>query len=327
MRIAVTGSIATDHLMTFPGRFTEQILPDQLTHMSLSFLVDTLDIRHGGVAANIAYGLGLLGRRPVLVGAVGKDFDGYGELLRAAGVDTDAVRVSERHHTARFMCTTDEDGNQLASFYAGAMAEARDIDLAETVRRPGGPDLVLVGADDPEAMVRHTRVCRELGVRRAADPSQQLARLEGDSVRELVDGAELLFTNAYERALLLSKTGWTEAEVLARVGTWVTTLGPKGCRIDTAGRPGIESAAVPATDAVDPTGGGDAFRAGFLAALSAGLEVVDAARAGAAMATFALESVGPQTYAVTEEGLHERLVAAYGPETAVIAPALFGRAV
>ncbi|MFE4616458.1 carbohydrate kinase family protein [Streptomyces sp. NPDC056747] len=326
MRIAVTGSIATDHLMTFPGRFAEQILPDQLAHVSLSFLVDTLDIRHGGVAANIAYGLGLLGRRPVLVGAVGKDFDGYGELLRAAGVDTDAVRVSERQHTARFMCTTDEDGNQLASFYAGAMAEARDIDLGETVGRPGGPDLVLIGADDPAAMVRHTRVCRELGVRRAADPSQQLARLEGDSVRELVDGAELLFTNAYERALLLSKTGWTEAEVLDRVGTWITTLGAKGCRIDTAGRPGIESEAVPATDAADPTGGGDAFRAGFLAALASGLEVVDAARAGAAMATFALESVGPQTYEVTREGLHERLVATYGPEAAVITPALFSGA-
>lgn len=326
MRIAVTGSIATDHLMTFPGRFAEQILPDQLAHVSLSFLVDTLDIRHGGVAANIAYGLGLLGRRPVLVGAVGKDFDAYGQLLREAGVDTDAVRVSDRQHTARFMCTTDEDGNQLASFYAGAMAEARDIDLGETARRPGGLDLVLVGADDPEAMVRHTRVCRELGLRRAADPSQQLARLEGDSVRELVDGAELLFTNAYERALLLSKTGWTEAEVLARVGTWITTLGPKGCRIDTADGPGIESAAVPATDAADPTGGGDAFRAGFLAALASGLAIVDAARAGAAMATFALESVGPQTYEVTREGLHERLVATYGPEAAVIAPALFSGA-
>ncbi|MEU7076107.1 carbohydrate kinase family protein [Streptomyces narbonensis] len=326
MRIAVTGSIATDHLMTFPGRFAEQILPDQLAHVSLSFLVDTLDIRHGGVAANIAYGLGLLGRRPVLVGAVGKDFDGYGQLLRAAGVDTDSVRVSERQHTARFMCTTDEDGNQLASFYAGAMAEARDIDLGETAGRPGGLDLVLVGADDPEAMLRHTRACRELGLRRAADPSQQLARLEGDSVRELVDGAELLFTNAYERALLLGKTGWTEGEVLARVGTWITTLGAKGCRIDTAGRPGIESAAVPATDAADPTGGGDAFRAGFLAALASGLEVVDAARAGAVMATFALESVGPQSYEVTREGVHERLVAAYGPEAAVIAPALFAGA-
>ncbi|MFF7341251.1 carbohydrate kinase family protein [Streptomyces sp. NPDC008163] len=323
MRIAVTGSIATDHLMTFPGRFTDQILPDQLAHISLSFLVDTLDIRNGGVGANIAYGLGLLGRRPALVGAVGRDFTEYGSLLRGAGVDTDSVHVSGTHHTARFMCTTDEDGNQLASFYTGAMAEARSIDLGATASRLGGLDLVLVGADDPEGMLRHTQVCRDLGIRRAADPSQQLARLDGDSIRDLVDGADHLFTNEYERALLLSKTGWSETDVLARVGTWITTLGPKGCRIDRAGQAVIESAAVPALAAVDPTGVGDAFRAGYVAATASGLESVQAARAGAVMATFALESVGTQTYVFTPERLHERLVAAYGPEAAGITPVLF----
>ncbi|MFJ4691234.1 carbohydrate kinase family protein [Streptomyces sp. NPDC088766] len=311
MRIAVTGSIATDHLMTFPARITDQLLADRLDRISLSFLVDTLEIREGGVAANIAYGLARLGHRPMLVGAVGADFDAYGIRLGGLGVDTSAVRVSATRHTARFLCTTDPDGNQLASFYPGAMAEASAIDLARVLG--AGVDLVLIGADDPAAMLRHTRACRAAGVRFLADPSQQLARLDGAEIRELVEGADHLFTNEYEHGLLLEKTGWSDTDVLAGVGTWVTTLGEKGSRVERAGEPPVDVPAAPAAVVADPTGVGDAFRAGYLSSLAAGLDAVRCARTGSVLASLALAAVGTQSYDVAPDDLPTLLTAAYGP--------------
>ncbi|MGK5554831.1 PfkB family carbohydrate kinase, partial [Actinomadura kijaniata] len=228
MRIAVTGSIATDHLMTFPGRFTDQLMPDQLDRVSLSFLVDELEVRRGGVAANICFGMGSLGKESILVGAVGDDFADYRSWLERHKVDTASVHVSELRHTARFLCTTDQDQNQIASFYAGAMSEAREIELGPVADRVGGLDLVLISPNDPLAMVRHSEECRTRGIPFAADPSQQLARMDGEDVRGLVDGAAYLFTNEYEKALCEEKTGWSDAEILDRVGIRVTTLGAKG---------------------------------------------------------------------------------------------------
>src|SRR5690242_2546221 len=230
-KIVVTGSIATDHLMHFPGRFAEQLLPDQLHKVSLSFLVDDLVVRRGGVAANIAFGMAQLGLRPALVGAVGADFGDYRSWLTRHGVDCDSVHVSEVAHTARFVCTTDDDMCQIASFYAGAMSEARNIELAPVAARLDGIDLVLISANDPAAMMRHTEECRERGYPFAADPSQQLARMSGDDVRSLIDGAAYLLTNDYEKRLLEAKTGLSDADVLDRVGVCVTTLGKHGVRI------------------------------------------------------------------------------------------------
>jgi len=225
VHIAVTGSIATDHLMTFPGKFTDQLIADKLDKVSLSFLVDDLAIRRGGVAANIAFGLGVLGLRPLLVGAVGADFEEYRHWLEEHGVSTAGVRESLLRHTARFVCTTDADGNQIGSFYAGAMAEDAEIKIAPLAAEHGGIDLVLIGAGDPGAMVVHTTECREAGLKFAADPSQQLARILDDAqVRSLVDGAEYLFGNEYEEALIERKSGWTSAEILARVKVRITTL-------------------------------------------------------------------------------------------------------
>ncbi|WP_328746817.1 carbohydrate kinase family protein [Streptomyces sp. NBC_00285] len=303
MRIAVTGSIATDHVMTFPGRIADQLLVGHLDHVSLSFLVDELEIRDGGVAANIAYGLAGLGHRALLVGAAGVDFRDHGARLAGRGVDISGVRLSATRPTARFLCTTDPHGNRLASFHPGAMAEACDIDLAEVVRRCGGADLVLVGADDPSAMLRHTRACRDLSIPFAVGPSQQLARLGGADIGELVDGADCLFTDEYERGLLLGRTGWTETEVLRRTGTWVTTLGGQGCRIDRAGRPTVCVPGVTATRVVDPTGVGAAFRAGYLASLAEGLAAERCARQGAALAALALSAVGTQTYDIAPDDL------------------------
>lgn len=314
MRIVVTGSIATDHLMTFPGRFADSIVVDKVDAISLSFLVDELEIRRGGVAANIAFGLGVLGLNPVLVGAVGSDFADYRSWLERHGVDAESVHVSDERHTARFVCTTDEHANQIASFYAGAMSEARDIELGPVVDRLGAVDLVLVGANDPEAMVRHTEECRFRGIPFAADPSQQLARMHGDEIRLLIDGAAHLFTNEYEAALTEQKTGWSSDEILRRVGTRVTTLGPKGARIERLGEPVVEVATPQEARRADPTGVGDAFRAGYLAGLAWGVSPERCAQVGSMLATYVIESVGTQEYELGRSAFVERIAEAYGQE-------------
>jgi adenosine kinase len=319
VRIAVTGSIATDHLMTYPGRFAEQLLADELAHLSVSFLVDDLEVRRGGVAANIAFGMGVLGLRPLLVGAVGADFADYRAWLERHGVDTSAVRVSELRHTARFVCTTDADHNQIASFYPGAMSEAREIELGALAPL----DLVVVSPNDPAAMVRHTTEARERSVPFVADPSQQLASLEGAQVRDLVDGAEVLLTNAYESALTEHKTGWSADEIRSRVGVRITTHGADGVAIDGADIDAVKLGVVPARTLADPTGGGDAFRAGFLSGRSWGLPVERAAQVGCLLATLCLETVGPQEYDVDRDDALERLAGAYGDAAAAdVAPHL-----
>src|SRR5260370_36040689 len=210
------GGIGGGRLRTFPGKCTDQLIADKLDKVSLSVLVDDLASRGGGVGANIGFGLGVLGLRPLLVGAVGADFEDYRHWLEEPGVRTAAVRESLLRHTARFICTTDADGNQIGSFYAGAMAEDAEIKIAPLAAEHGAIDLVIIGAGDPGAMVVHTTECRAAGLKFAADPSQQLARiLDDEQVRALVDGAEYLFGNEYEEALIERKSGWTSAEILA----------------------------------------------------------------------------------------------------------------
>jgi adenosine kinase len=315
MTVLVAGSIATDHLMSFPGKFSEQLLADQLHKVSLSFLVDDLVVRRGGVAANIAFGMGQLGGRPVLMGAVGADFDEYRAWLQRHGVVCDFVHVSDVHHTARFVCTTDQEMCQIASFYAGAMSEARNIELAPAWRATDA-DLAVISADDPEAMLRHSSECRSRGFRFAADPSQQIARMSGAELLDLIDGADLLFTNDYEKSLLESKTGLSEADVMARVNVRVTTLGSRGVEI--VGRD-VERVHVPVAkerDRVDPTGVGDAFRAGFLTSREWGLSWERAAQVGSLLATMVLETVGTQEYVVKPNEFADRLAESYGDDCA-----------
>jgi adenosine kinase len=313
VRIAVTGSIATDHLMTFPARFVEQLMPDKLDKIALSFLVDTLVIRRGGVAANIAFGLGCLGLRPLLVGTTGADFADYRAWLEEHGVDTSGVRESASQHTARYIGTTDLDMNQIASFYPGAMTEDRDIDLTDLA---GQVDLVLIGASDPDAMLSFTKQCVASQIPFAADTSWQLARIDGEQVKSLLTGADYLFCNEYEATLTEHKTGWSAAELESRVRVRVTTLGGRGVRVDQAGQPPILVPAVPGVVPKEPTGAGDAFRSGFLAAASWGLSLERAAQLGNLMAVHALETTGTQEYELAPQTLVSRLAAAYGDEAA-----------
>lgn len=316
MKIAVTGSIATDHLMHFPGKFAEQLIADQLHKVSLSFLVDDLVVRRGGVAPNIAFGMGKLGLRPILVGAVGADFADYRSWLERHGVDCDSVHVSDVAHTARFVCTTDDDLNQIASFYAGAMAEARNIELAPVNERAGGLDLVLIGANDPAAMVRHAEECRARGYRFIADPSQQLARVDGSDVLSLIGGAEYLMTNEYERSLLETKAGLTGDQVLEHVKIRVTTLGSGGVEITGKDIERIHVPVVPDVIGEDPTGVGDGFRAGFFSGVSWGLGLERSAQIGSLVAALVLETVGTQEYDVRPAEFTKRFAGAYGDEAA-----------
>jgi len=314
--LLVTGSIATDHLMTFAGKFSDSLVVDQLDKISLSFLVEDLEVRRGGCAANIAFGLGCLGLRPVLVGAVGEDFVDYRSWLERHHVDCDSVRVSESKHTARFVCTNDSTMAQIASFYPGAMSEARDIELAPVEKRVGGVDYVLVGPNDPEAMLRHTEECRDRGYPFIADPSQQLAFGDGDMIRQLIDGAAILFANEYEAALIEKKTGWSADEVLSRVGTRVVTLGAAGVRVERKGEEPIVVPAVPEIEKVEPTGVGDAFRAGFMAALEWGLGLERAAQLGCLLAVYVVEKVGTQEYSLSQASFVKRFADAYGEDAA-----------
>lgn len=323
MPVLVSGSVATDFLMTFSGRFAELIVEDQLQRLSLSFLVEDLQTRRGGVGANVAFGMAQLGLRPALVASVGHDFEDYRAWLDRHGVDTVSVHVNSEKHTARFHCTTDADQNQIASFYTGAMEDARELELGPVVSRLGGVDLVVISPNDPVAMLRHTDEARDAGWAFVADPSQQLASLEGEQIRRLVDGAAYLITNDYERALLQTKTGWTSDEVLERVGVRVTTHGGKGCVIETSGREPVEVEAFPETTRLDPTGVGDAFRAGFLTARLWGLGLAQAAEVGSAVATLALESVGTQEYEIVPDAFVDRLRGERGTELAdLVATAL-----
>ena len=315
MSVLVAGSIATDHLMHFPGKFSQQLLADQLHKVSLSFLVDDLVVRRGGVAANIAFGMGQLGGSPVLMGAVGADFDEYRAWLERHGVVCDFVHVSEVHHTARFVCTTDEEMCQIASFYAGAMSEARNIELAPAWEASKG-DLVVISADDPAAMVRHSVECRERGYRFAADPSQQIARMTGEELHAIIEGADLLFTNDYEKSLLESKTELTEDEVMSRIGVRVTTLGSKGVEIVGRDVGYVHVPCAKEREKADPTGVGDGFRAGFLTARGWGLSWQRAAEVGSLLATLVLETVGTQEYVVKPNDFADRLAESYGEDCA-----------
>ncbi|TQR82924.1 carbohydrate kinase family protein [Mycobacterium hodleri] len=314
MTIVVTGSIATDHLMKFPGKFSEQLLADHLQKVSLSFLVDDLVLHRGGVAGNMAFAIGVLGGDVALVGAAGKDFDEYRTWLDEHGVDCSNVLISESAYTARFVCTTDEDMAQIASFYPGAMSESRNIKLADVAKKAGAVDLVIVGANDPEAMFLHTEECRALGLAFAADPSQQLARLSGEEIRKLIDGATYLFTNDYEWDLLLQKSGWSEVEVMNQIGLRVTTLGPKGVDLVSSDGTFVHVDVVPETHQADPTGIGDAFRAGFLTGRAAGLSLERSAQLASLVAVLVLEATGPQEWTWDRDAAIERLSAAYGAE-------------
>lgn len=302
MDIVVTGSIAYDYLMRFPGRFADQLLSDQLHKISVSFLVDEMTKHWGGVAANIAYTMALLGMKPKLMGTVGRDFPDYREWLDSVGVDTSTVRQIDDVFTASFFANTDDDHNQIASFYQGAMAFARNYPLAEAVNRK--PDFVIISPNDPQAMSNLTEECRRDGIRFVYDISQQLARMNGDELKRDMTGAYALIVNSYEAELILNKTEMSFEALREQVELLVITEGKDGSRIYHETEI-INVTAVPPEVVADPTGAGDAYRSGFIAGIAKGLPLKIAGEMGALCATYAVEQIGTQTHRFTlDEFIH-----------------------
>ncbi len=312
MNTVVTGSIAYDYLMTFPGRFSEHILPEQIHHLSVSFLVDDMRKQRGGCAANIAYNLALLGERPRLMGTVGQDFDAYQAWLQRHGVDTFLVRTEPDLFTASFFVSTDEDGNQIANFYTGAMARARDLSLEPL--DPEEIDLVVISPNDPQAMVKYAAECQSLSIPYLYDPSQQIVRLTGDELSMGLMSASLLVVNEYEFEMLRDKTGLTAQQIQsAPQKACIVTRGAEGSRIWTKREVHHIPPAVPQC-IDDPTGVGDAYRAGLIKGLALGLPWALSGRLASVAAVYALEQPGPQSHHYSMEEFVSRLEALLADE-------------
>jgi len=294
MSIVVTGSIAYDYLMSFPGKFTEHLLPEHMHRVSLSFLVDTMDKRRGGCAPNIAYTLALLGARPLLMATAGEDFGEYRQWLEAAGVDTTYAKEIAGKFCASFFCSTDSANNQIASFYTGAMADAGQLSF----RAVQDCRLAIIAPNDPGAMVQYANECRVLHIPFIFDPGQQCARMEGDQLRDGITGATIVIVNDYELELLRQKTGMSEDDILVVAKTLIVTRGEHGSSIiSAAGR--VDVPAVAPSRIVDPTGVGDAFRGGLMRGIALGLSYEQSAQMGSVAATYALEHMGGLSHAYT----------------------------
>jgi adenosine kinase len=307
MKIIVTGSIAYDYLMSFPGSFTEHFLPEHLSRVSLSFLVDRMDKRRGGCAPNIAYTLALLGERPLLMGTAGQDFEEYRQWLDAAGIETSLVKQIPGKFTASFFCSTDRDNNQIASFYTGAMANAGELSF-RSARDCG---LAIISPNDPDAMIQYAEECRTLGIRHIFDPGQQCARFSGEQLAAGLIGASLVICNDYEFELIRQKTGLGEAQILEKSEALVITKGAKGSSIHLRDRV-LDIPAVPEERVVDPTGVGDAFRGGLMKGLAVGASWEVCGRLASVAATYALEHLGPQSHAYAWQDFKTRYETHFG---------------
>ena len=295
MDILLTGSVAYDYLMTFPGLFSEQILPERLASISLSFLVDSMSKARGGIAPNIAYTLALLGGNPRIMATVGEDFEDYRAWLDSKGIDTSLMKVIPGEFTASFFATTDRASAQIASFYPGAMGHSATQSLKDVAHKP---DLVVVSPSAPDAMMKFPAECRELGIPYLYDPSQQVLRLDGTELARDMEGAALLFCNDYEFGLISKKTGRELEEMLKHVKVLVVTRGKEGANLYTEGQE-VFIPTVPEREIVDPTGVGDAFRGGFLAGYGRGWNWKLCGEVGALAAVYCLERRGPQRHTLT----------------------------
>ena len=302
MDILLTGSVAYDYLMTFPGLFKEQILPERLESISLSFLVESMSRQRGGVAPNIAYSMALLGERPRVMATVGEDFEEYRVWLEAKGVDTALMKIVPGVYTASFFATTDQANAQIASFYPGAMGHASSQSLKDL---PSKPDLVLVSPNEPGAMTKFAAEARDLGIPYLYDPSQQVLRLDGQELARDMEGAKFLFCNDYEFGLISKKTNWSLDQILDHVNILVITRGKDGADLY-AGHNTVHIPTVPEREIVDPTGVGDSFRGGFLAGYSRGFDWKLCGEIGSLAAVYCLEQNGPQNHTYTREEFVKR---------------------
>ena len=315
MTVIITGSIPYDYIMVFPGYFKDYILPEKIENISVSFLVDSMKKQRGGVATNIAYNLALLGERPKIMATVGQDFADYRTWLEGNGVDTSAIVEIKDDFTASFFVSTDGSQNQIAMFYTGAMAHAHELSFKAHARN-GGIDLVVISPNDPRAMVQYVRECKELRLPYIYDPSQQIIRLRGEELADGVRGSTMAVMNDYEFEMLKNKTGWNDARVAAETCALIVTRGEKGSTIYAVGKQ-IDIPAIPARRNVDPTGVGDAYRAGVIKGYLKKMPWETTGRIGSLAATYALEEHGTQNHRYDLGEFSQRYREAFGETPAL----------
>ena len=316
MRIVVTGSLAYDYIMNFPGSFRDHILPEKTHMLTVSFLVDSMRRMRGGVAGNIAYTLALLEERPLVVASAGQDFADYRRWMDAQGIDTSGITEIADEFTASCFINTDMHNNQILAFYPGATTHSRNLSLREFDLGPD--DFVVISPTDPEAMSRHAAECRELGVPFLFDPGKQTPRLEGEQILEGLRGAQVLVSNDYEFAMMAQKTGRSEAELIASTPLTVVTRGEEGSILYTADMPdGLHIPIAPVREVVDPTGAGDAYLGGLVFGIAHHYPLPVAGRIGALAAAYAVEERGCQEHRYTIQEFVERYTEAFGASDAV----------
>ena len=319
MSIIVTGSVAYDYLMSFPGHFHEHIIPDQIANISLSILVDSMRIQRGGCAPNIAYNLALLGERPIVMATVGKDFADYRRWLEKAGVDTSAMVEIEDEFTSSCFINTDQDNNQIVSFYMGAMGYADQLSFHDLDQ--GSIEMAIISPNAPAAMTKYARECQELGIPYIYDPSQQIVWLSGEELLTGIRGARVLIGNEYEFGMIKNKTGLSDEELLALPETTIITKGAEGSVIYTD--EGVLTVpVVPPEPLAEPTGVGDAYRAGLIKGLIHGLPWDLSGRIGSLAATYVLEKHGTQEHRYTLQDFVARYRRVFGAEPRVEAALL-----
>ena len=307
--ILIAGSLAYDNIMDFPGKFADHILPDKIHMLSVSFLVDTLKRQRGGIAGNIAHSLALLGENPAIIATAGEDFDSYAEFLKSEGVNTDHIKIIPGEYTATCYITTDMSDNQITGFYPGAMKDADSISLSQF--NSDEIDIVLIGADKPEAMIKYARECQELNIPYIFDPSQQIVRLSDEDLQLGISGAKVLIGNDYEIELITSRLGMSNKDILQAVEYLIITLGEKGSEIHT--RDGSYTIPIaPSREIVDPTGAGDAYRSGVIKGLVHGWDAEKMGRVAAQAAVYAVETYGAQEHSYSPSDFKARYQESFG---------------
>ena len=312
MQLYVSGSLALDRIMNFPGKFADHILPDKIHILNVCFLVDGMSEYFGGTAGNIAYNLALLGEKPLILGCAGKDFSAYGHRLSALGLSLEGIRAVEDQFTAGAYITTDQSDNQITGFNPGAMRERCGY------RFPAKHDdgvLAIISPGNVDDMVELPEYFKKAGIPYIFDPGQQITALTGEQMNRAITGSLALCTNDYELEMVMKATGLGRAELLTRTGALVTTLGEQGSIIAQGGPGGVTEVRVPAVKvqkALDPTGAGDAFRAGLMKGLCLGQPLTKAAELGAICAAWCVEHKGTQEHSFTLDMVNEQLVAHFG---------------
>jgi adenosine kinase len=312
VRIVVTGSLAYDYIMNFPGYFKDHILPDKVHMLSVSFLVDSMRRMRGGVAGNIAYTLALLGERPLVAATAGQDFGEYRDWMEHQGIDTAGIKLIDDEFTASCFINTDKSNNQIVAFYTGAMAQSKHLSLLGLGL--GAHDLVVISPTDPEAMSRYAEECRTHGIPFLFDPGKQTPRLDGEQILAGLTGASVLVGNDYEFGMMAQKTGKSEAELIASAPLTVVTRGEQGSTLYTSqtNGQGLHIPVAPIADVVDPTGAGDAYLGGLVFGLARRFPLEIIGRVAALAAAYAIEHRGCQEHTYTPVAFAERYATAFG---------------